>query len=101
MDFNPLRQSHDAVPSRFERILPDGAPSIQTIFDDAHAAFAGVQFVFHHAGPTFVECKPFSGKWDDAPGERISVNENVLHESDLISDVSRARTTDQVYSIRS
>jgi hypothetical protein len=78
-DFDALSQPDKTVPAAFEGIVPDGTPTVQTIFDDTNALTRGTEGDFHDARPALLEMQALSRRWGNVPGQRIRVNKDVLH----------------------
>src|SRR5437879_7689529 len=79
MDLDTLRQPAMSVAAWLEGVVAHGAPSVQAICDHAHPPAGGVQLVFEHAWPTLIKRQPLASIRNDAPGQRIRVDENLLH----------------------
>jgi len=61
------------------RQIPDRAAAVQTIFYDSHLLPGSIQVVFENAGPTLLKSQPVTGVGNDAPSQRIGIDQNVLH----------------------
>jgi hypothetical protein len=79
VDLDALRQAGHAVAAGFERILPDRAPAVETVFDDAHRLSARRERELHHAGPAGFERQAPTRFRNDPPRERVGVDEDLLH----------------------
>ena len=79
MNFHALCQTFETVPARLEWIVPHRAAPIQAVFHHAYSPGGGVHFAFKNARPTLIEGQSVTRAGDDAPGQRVGVNENLLH----------------------
>ena len=66
MDFNPLRQSLQAVAAWFVRIFPYRAPLVQAVLVHPHVAAFGIQKGLHHPRPARLKGQPLAGQRNDA-----------------------------------
>ena len=80
MYLDSLSQALKSVPARLERIVPDCASSVQAVLNDPHSLFTDIQPVFQNARPALFERQPPTSIWNDAPGQGVRVNENLLHK---------------------
>src|SRR5216683_2744241 len=78
MFFHALRQTHQAVAPRLERIFPNGAPAIQAILGESHAMAEFMQLVFKDSWPAFFKGKPLACVRNNSPSQRIGIDENVM-----------------------
>src|SRR5271166_4820384 len=78
MDLDALGESGEPVAAGLERILPDGAPAVEAVLDDAHARRIPVQAQLEHARPSLRERQAAPSGRYDAPRERIRVNEQLM-----------------------
>ena len=85
MHLDPLRQASQAVAAGLERIVPHRTPTVEAVLDHPHRFAAGIERAFHHAGPPRVERQSAPRLGNDAPGQRVGVNEDLVHR------VARAR----------
>src|SRR6266446_2613393 len=89
VNLNSLRQTSKSLSPRFEWVIPYGAPAVQTIFNQPQLVAGGVELVLDHARPALVKRQSIAGVGDDAPGQRIGVNQNVIHR-DTAGSLSRS-----------
>jgi hypothetical protein len=81
MHFNALRQTLQTVSPGLERIFPNRASAVYTIFGEPHAAAKIIQFIFQDSRPAFVKGESLARVRNDSPSQRIAVNENVVHSN--------------------
>src|SRR5688572_28890559 len=79
VDLDSLLQPGEPVPSWLEGIVPGRAPAVQAILDDAHPPARGHEGGFKNARPALGEPETPARVRDDAPGERVAVDEDLLH----------------------
>jgi hypothetical protein len=79
IDFDALLDSGQPAPSRFERIVPDRSTPIQAVFDHAHRKAVTHQLPLQNAGPSLFEQKPAPGAGNNAPGQRVAIDQNLFH----------------------
>jgi hypothetical protein len=79
VDLDALREPDQSIAARLERIVPHGAPAIEAILDHAHGATVRVELVLQNARPACVELEAPAGIGDDSPGQRIGVDQDLLH----------------------
>src|SRR5215510_13796307 len=79
MRFDALTHPVKAVPSGLEPVIPSGASPIQTILNDANALPVGDELGLQHAWPSLLKRQTPAGVWNDAPTQRITVSETLLH----------------------
>jgi hypothetical protein len=77
--FDALSQTVQTHPARLEWILPYGAPPIQTVFDHANWPAASNELRLKHSWPPLRERQTLPCVWDDAPTQRIAVDQNLMH----------------------
>jgi len=78
MGLDALLDPGNRVAARLVRVLPCGTASIQAVLDDPDAAAAGQQVTFQDARPARVELETLPRVRDDAPRERVAVDEDLV-----------------------
>src|ERR1051326_1293439 len=78
MRFDPLRQSDRAVSARLEGVVPNCAPTVEAIFNNAHVVAEAIQLDFQHARPALLEWQAPARIRNDSPGQRIGINEDLV-----------------------
>ena len=89
VNLNSLRQTSKSLSPRFEWVIPYGTPAVQTIFNQSQPVAGGVELVLDHARPALLKRQAIAGVGYDAPGERIGVNQNLIHR-DTARSLSRS-----------
>ena len=79
IDLDALRQALKPVPAWFEWVIPRCTSPIQAIFNDSQLRPGSVQLVLEHAWPALVKRQPIARIGNDAPSQRIGVNQNLMH----------------------
>ncbi len=85
IDLDALGEAFASVASELERVVPNGAASVEAVFDDADFPITGVKRVFENAGPAVVEGEALASAGDDAPGEGVGVEEELMHWFHLLN----------------
>src|SRR5262249_32265470 len=79
VDLDPLLDARQSVAARLERVLPGGPPTVEAILDDPGLVAGGDQVPLHHPRPAGLERQSAPRARADAPGERVGIDEEVLH----------------------
>src|SRR5215203_984669 len=87
IDLHALLDSGPAVAARFERIVPDRPPTVEAVLDDADSSTGTNQFGLEHARPPLCKRQPPPRAWNDAPAQRIAIDENLLHRVRLLPKI--------------
>src|SRR5438876_203461 len=86
VDFDSLLESREPVTTGLERIVPHRAAAVQAVLYHAHGTPSANQLIFHRARPALDEVQATARVRDDAPGQRVAIDEDLLHGRGLRSD---------------
>src|SRR5258706_11053228 len=79
MNLDALREPTTPVSAWLEGVLPHGASAVQAVFDYSHPPRGDVQIILEHARPALVKRQPLTGIRNNAPSQRIRIDENLVH----------------------
>ena len=79
VDLDPLLEPDASVAPRLEGIVPHGASAVQAVLDDANVVTRCHERMFHDTGPARRERPPLPRVRNDAPRQRVGVDQNLLH----------------------
>ncbi len=77
VDLDPLFETNQPVPAGLERIIPGRPTPVETVFDHADPNAGRPKGEFHDARPPVLERQPPPRIRDDAPGEGVTVDQNL------------------------
>ena len=83
VDLNALRQPLQTVAAGLVGILPDRTAPVKAVLVHPNIVALGSQRGLHDPGPARLERQAAAGEWNDAPGQRIGVNQDVPHSLPL------------------
>jgi hypothetical protein len=88
VDLNPLFQTQQSIAAWLIRIFPDGTPPVQSVFYDSDRVPIREECFFHHSRPPFMKGQPLARVWNNPPGQRIRVHQNLVHGRKLKPAIS-------------
>ena len=79
MDFDALRQSLQSAATGLEGVSPHRSASVQAILNDPGFVARSFQRKLKNARPALLERQALTGQGNNAPGEGVGVDEDLLH----------------------
>jgi hypothetical protein len=78
-----LLKTFKAIASGLERIIPNRAAAVQTVFNYSGGNPGFLELKLNNAWPSLIKPKPRAGVRNDAPTQGIRVNQNLMHWQSL------------------
>ncbi len=79
VDLDSLLDARQSVAAALERVIPGRPPSVEAILNDPDFVAGGDQGQLHHPRPAGLERQSATRARDDAPGQRVGIDEDLLH----------------------
>src|SRR5262249_47399390 len=86
----PRAEPRQLMAAGLERVVPGRPPPVEAILDDPDLVAGGDQGPLHHPRPAGLERQSAPRARDDAPGQRVGIDEDLLHP---LSSAARGPTS--------
>src|SRR5262249_58366387 len=86
----PRAEPRQLMAAGLERVVPGRPPPVEAILDDPDLVAGGDQGPLHHPWPAGLERQSAPRARDDAPGQRVGIDEDLLHP---LPSASRGQTS--------